>query len=230
MPIAGTTRPGPHRRATCSNGAGSARTRRCPSRAPTTASSSRRARSATPAGCASTAPATIPTRRRPGHRSHGRGLMRITHKVDYAVRAMTALARHRGHRTGPARQARGTRHRAGHPAGVPRRHPPQPAQRRPRRQPARRRRRLAPGPAGGRDQRGRDHPRGRRTAGRRAGHPPPRARRRRRARTRWCSLWVATRVALRSVLDEVTVAHLAAGKLPPKVAKLLDSDDAWSAR
>jgi Rrf2 family protein len=43
-------------------------------------------------------------------------------------------------------------------------------------------------------------------------------------------LWVATRVALRSVLDEVTVAHLAAGKLPPKVAKLLDSDDAWSAR
>ena len=44
------------------------------------------------------------------------------------------------------------------------------------------------------------------------------------------SLWVATRVALRSVLDEVTLADLAAGKLPPKVAKLLDQPDAWSAR
>ena len=44
------------------------------------------------------------------------------------------------------------------------------------------------------------------------------------------SLWVATRVALRSVLDVVTVADLAAGKLPAKVAKLLDQPDAWSAR
>ena len=43
-------------------------------------------------------------------------------------------------------------------------------------------------------------------------------------------LWVATRVALRSVLDEVTLADLAAGKLPPKVTKLLAQDDAWSAR
>lgn len=43
-------------------------------------------------------------------------------------------------------------------------------------------------------------------------------------------LWVATRVALRSVLDEVTVAHLAAGKLPARVTRLLDSPDAWSAR
>jgi Rrf2 family protein len=44
------------------------------------------------------------------------------------------------------------------------------------------------------------------------------------------SLWVATRVALRSVLDEVTLADLAAGRLPPRVAKLLDAPDAWSAR
>ena len=36
------------------------------------------------------------------------------------------------------------------------------------------------------------------------------------------SLWVAVRVSLRSVLEEVTLADLAAGKLPKKVAKLLD--------
>lgn len=44
------------------------------------------------------------------------------------------------------------------------------------------------------------------------------------------SLWVAVRVALRSVLDEVTVADLAEDRLPKKVAKLLDSPDAWSSR
>lgn len=43
-------------------------------------------------------------------------------------------------------------------------------------------------------------------------------------------LWVATRVALRSVLDVVTIADLAAGTLPPQVAKLLDDPDAWTAR
>jgi Rrf2 family protein len=43
-------------------------------------------------------------------------------------------------------------------------------------------------------------------------------------------LWVATRVALRSVLDVVTVADLAKDKLPPKVRKLLDDPEAWSAR
>jgi len=46
----------------------------------------------------------------------------------------------------------------------------------------------------------------------------------------YVGLWVATRVALRSVLDVVTLADLAAGRLPPKVAKLLDQPDAWSAR
>jgi Rrf2 family protein len=44
------------------------------------------------------------------------------------------------------------------------------------------------------------------------------------------SLWVATRVALRSVLDVVTVADLATGVLPPAVAALLDDPDAWTAR
>lgn len=43
-------------------------------------------------------------------------------------------------------------------------------------------------------------------------------------------LWVATRVALRSVLDKVTLADLAAGRLPKSVEKLLDDPDAWSAR
>lgn len=44
------------------------------------------------------------------------------------------------------------------------------------------------------------------------------------------SLWVAVRVALRSVLDEVTLADLAKGELPKKVAKLLDAPDAWTHR
>jgi Rrf2 family protein len=46
----------------------------------------------------------------------------------------------------------------------------------------------------------------------------------------FASLWVATRVSLRSVLDCVTLADLAAGRLPKKVAKLLDAPDAWSPR
>ena len=44
------------------------------------------------------------------------------------------------------------------------------------------------------------------------------------------SLWVATRVALRSVLDVVTLADLARGTLPKKVAAMLDDPDAWTAR
>lgn len=43
------------------------------------------------------------------------------------------------------------------------------------------------------------------------------------------SLWVAVRVALRSVLETVTVADLARGELPPEVAALLDEPDAWTA-
>lgn len=46
----------------------------------------------------------------------------------------------------------------------------------------------------------------------------------------YASLWVATRVSLRSVLEHVTLADLAAGKLPKKVAKLLDGPDAWATR
>jgi Rrf2 family protein len=40
-------------------------------------------------------------------------------------------------------------------------------------------------------------------------------------------LWVAVRSSLRSVLENVTVADLAAGHLPKKVAKLTEDDDAW---
>ena len=44
------------------------------------------------------------------------------------------------------------------------------------------------------------------------------------------SLWVAVRVSLRSVLEQVTLADLAGGALPKKVAKLVDMPDAWLAR
>ncbi|HEY9556161.1 MAG TPA: Rrf2 family transcriptional regulator [Acidimicrobiales bacterium] len=43
------------------------------------------------------------------------------------------------------------------------------------------------------------------------------------------SLWVAVRVALRSVLETVTVADLVAGELPSEVARLLEDPDAWTA-
>ncbi len=41
------------------------------------------------------------------------------------------------------------------------------------------------------------------------------------------ALWVATRAALRSVLEETTVADLAAGHLPPDVQALADGAGAW---
>jgi Rrf2 family protein len=44
------------------------------------------------------------------------------------------------------------------------------------------------------------------------------------------SLWVSVRVALRSVLEEVTVGDLSKGHLPRRVAKLLDVPDAWQKR
>lgn len=44
------------------------------------------------------------------------------------------------------------------------------------------------------------------------------------------SLWVAVRAALRSVLDHVTVADLLAGRLPADVARLIEDPEAWSTR
>jgi Rrf2 family protein len=40
-------------------------------------------------------------------------------------------------------------------------------------------------------------------------------------------VWVAVRASLRSVLEEVTFADLAKGKLPPPVDKLTRDPDAW---
>jgi Rrf2 family protein len=42
------------------------------------------------------------------------------------------------------------------------------------------------------------------------------------------SLWVAVRVALRSVLEHVTVADLAAGSLPDEIRAMVQDPDAWS--
>jgi Rrf2 family protein len=43
-------------------------------------------------------------------------------------------------------------------------------------------------------------------------------------------VWVATRAALRSILEEVSVADIAEGTLPPSVERVLDVPDAWSRR
>ena len=42
------------------------------------------------------------------------------------------------------------------------------------------------------------------------------------------SLWVSVRAALRSVLEEVTVADLASGRLPAAVAALATAPEAWT--
>ncbi len=47
------------------------------------------------------------------------------------------------------------------------------------------------------------------------------------AATVLADVWVAVRASLRSVLEEVTLADLAAGKLPPNVDKLTRDPDAW---
>jgi Rrf2 family protein len=41
------------------------------------------------------------------------------------------------------------------------------------------------------------------------------------------SLWIAVRAALRSVLEHVTIADLAAGQLPPSIGELAADPDAW---
>lgn len=43
-------------------------------------------------------------------------------------------------------------------------------------------------------------------------------------------LWVATRVALRSVLETTTLADLESGRLPVEVRELLDMPGAWARR
>jgi Rrf2 family protein len=43
-------------------------------------------------------------------------------------------------------------------------------------------------------------------------------------------VWVATRASVRNVLEEVTLAQIAKDSLPRKVTKLLDDPDAWTRR
>ena len=43
-------------------------------------------------------------------------------------------------------------------------------------------------------------------------------------------VWVATRAALRSILEEVTVADIVAGTLPAGIERFLAEPDAWSRR
>ena len=43
-------------------------------------------------------------------------------------------------------------------------------------------------------------------------------------------VWVATRAGMRSVLDAVTLADVASGKLPVNVRRMLAHPDAWDAR
>ncbi|HEY8474117.1 MAG TPA: Rrf2 family transcriptional regulator [Natronosporangium sp.] len=43
-------------------------------------------------------------------------------------------------------------------------------------------------------------------------------------------LWVAVRSAIRSVVDEVTLAQLVSGRLPARVRRLITVPDAWQPR
>jgi Rrf2 family protein len=43
-------------------------------------------------------------------------------------------------------------------------------------------------------------------------------------------VWIAVRASLRQVLEEVTIGHLLAGKLPDDVEALTKSEDAWARR
>lgn len=43
-------------------------------------------------------------------------------------------------------------------------------------------------------------------------------------------VWIATRVALRSVLEETSLADIAGGALPDRISALADEPDGWSRR
>jgi Rrf2 family protein len=44
------------------------------------------------------------------------------------------------------------------------------------------------------------------------------------------TLWIATRASLRTVLEHVTLAHLATGDLPARIDALTEPSDAWHRR
>lgn len=50
------------------------------------------------------------------------------------------------------------------------------------------------------------------------------------AAARLSEVWIAIRAALRTVLEEVTLAELAAGELPPAVAEMIGDAEAWETR
>jgi Rrf2 family protein len=43
-------------------------------------------------------------------------------------------------------------------------------------------------------------------------------------------VWIAVRASLRGVLEHVTLADLAAGRLPPEIARLSEDPEAWVTR
>ena len=43
-------------------------------------------------------------------------------------------------------------------------------------------------------------------------------------------LWIAVRFSLRSVVENVTLADLAAGKLPAKIDRMAEDPEAWETR
>ena len=43
-------------------------------------------------------------------------------------------------------------------------------------------------------------------------------------------VWIAVRANLRAVLEQVTLADLVSGEMPPVVEQLTDSPDAWAPR
>ena len=44
------------------------------------------------------------------------------------------------------------------------------------------------------------------------------------------TVWIAVRASLRTVLDDLTLAEVAAGELPDRVRQLTEAPDAWSRR
>jgi Rrf2 family protein len=44
------------------------------------------------------------------------------------------------------------------------------------------------------------------------------------------TVWIAVRASLRSVLDDLTLAEVVAGRLPDRVRELTEAPDAWSRR
>jgi Rrf2 family protein len=44
------------------------------------------------------------------------------------------------------------------------------------------------------------------------------------------AVWIAVRASLRSVVDELTLADVVAGRLPADIQRLIDAPDAWSRR